>query len=168
MSSNPKMPSASLANPAAVTIAEALDNATGTIPANLATVGITAECTTGDLSDFDDWFEVELQDLQALPPVWSRIAGPIQLSATPIPIPVKFDISIPAPIGGFRHGFYQLRSIQYRDFGGFPGGAGDISDPGRFTVDTIPPTLISAFVINPLPSYSPPTFLTVRLLTMPI
>ncbi|MFK7572609.1 hypothetical protein AB9X74_13465 [Pseudomonas sp. Env-17] len=139
MSSNPKMPSASLANPAAVTIAEALDNATGTIPANLATVGITAECTTGDLSDFDDWFEVELQDLQALPPVWSRIAGPIQLSATPIPIPVKFDISIPAPIGGFRHGFYQLRSIQYRDFGGFPGGAGDISDPGRFTVDTIPP-----------------------------
>jgi len=139
MSSNPKESLAPLANPAAVTIAEALDDATGTIPASLATVGITAECTTGDLSDFDDWFEVEIQNLQDLPPTWRRIAGPVQLSATPIPIPVKFDISIPAPPGGFRHGFFQLRSIQFRDFGGFPGGTGDTSDPGFFTVDLLAP-----------------------------
>ena len=142
MSSNPNVPDPTVpvepkANPAAVTIAQALDDATGTIPANLAGVGITAECTTGDISDYDDWFELEISS--QLPPVWSRLAGPVQMSATPIPIPAKFDIDIPAPPGGFRHGFYQLRSVQYRDFGGFPGGTGDTSDPGAFTVDLVPP-----------------------------
>ncbi|WP_300632966.1 hypothetical protein [Pseudomonas sp.] len=136
MSSNPVAPNA---NPAAITIAEALDNATGTIPANLATVGITFECKTGDLTDYDDWFEVELMDLQAISPVWRKVAGPEQLSATPIPIPDRFNILYAPPPGGFRHGFFETRSLQYRDFGGFPGGAADISNPGRLTWDLVPP-----------------------------
>lgn len=139
MSSNPNVPLAPLANPAAVTIAEALDDATGTIPAILATGPITAECTTGDISDYDDWFEVEMADRAQPPLVWTRVAGPTQLSATPISIPAKFDLTIAAPPGGFRHGFYQLRSLQYRDFGGFPGGTADISDPGNLTVDLFSP-----------------------------
>lgn len=139
MSSDPKTSSETTANPAAVTIDEALDDATGTIPANLATVGITAECKTGDLTDFDDWFEVEMRDLQASPPIWVSVGGPTQLNTTPIPD--RFNISIEPPRGGFRHGFYELRSLQSRDFLGAPGvpDPEDISDPGAFTVDLIPP-----------------------------
>lgn len=139
MSSNPNVPLAPLAAPAAPTIVGALDDATGLILASNATAPITVRCKTGDFSDFDDFFVVEMADATQPLLVWVPVTAPIQLSTTPIPIPDRFEITVPAPPGGFRHGFYRLRSVQYLNISGVPAATGEHSEPGNFTVDLLSP-----------------------------
>lgn len=139
MSSNPNVPLAPLAAPAAPTIVGALDDATGLILASNATAPLTVRCKTGDFSDFDDFFVVEMADATQPLLVWVPVTAPIQLSTTPIPIPDRFDITVPAPPGGFRHGFYRLRSVQYLNISGVPAATGEHSEPGNFTVDLLSP-----------------------------
>lgn len=139
MSSNPNVPLAPLEAPLAPTIVGALDDATGLILASNATAPLTVRCKTGDFSDFDDFFVVEMADATQPLLVWVALTAPIQLSATPIPIPDRFEITVPAPPGGFRHGFYQLRSVQYLNISGVPAATGEHSEPGNFTVDLLSP-----------------------------
>lgn len=139
MSSNPNVPLAPLAAPAAPTIVGALDDATGLILASNATAPLTVRCKTGDFSDFDDFFVVEMADATQPLLVWVPVTAPIQLSTTPIPIPDRFEITVPAPPGGFRHGFYRLRSVQYLNISGVPAATGEHSEPGNFTVDLLSP-----------------------------
>lgn len=157
MSSNPNVPLAPRAAPAAPTIVGALDDATGTILAINATADLTVRCKTGDFSDFDDFIQVEMAN--RTPPItWVVVTPPIQMSTDPaFPIPDRFDITVPAPAGGFRHGFYQLRSVQYLNIGGVPAAMGEHSDPGNFTVDLLSPYSDATFRDQPDAVGWPPT-----------
>lgn len=149
MSSNPNVPLAPRAAPAAPTIVGALDDASGTILAINATADLTVRCKTGDISDYDDFIQVEMAG--RTPPIrWVEVTPPIQMSTDPaFPIPDRFDVTVPAPAGGFQHGFHQLRSVQYLNIGGVPAAMGEHSDPGNFTVDLLSPYSDTSFREQP-------------------
>lgn len=150
MSSNPNAPLAPRAAPAAPTIVGALDDVTGTILARNATADLTVRCKTGDISDPDDFIQIEMADRTQPITVWVAVTPPIQMSTDPaFPIPDRFNITVPAPAGGFRHGFYQLRSVQYLNIGGVPAATGEHSDPGNFTVDLLSPYSDATFRDQP-------------------
>ncbi|WP_308908766.1 hypothetical protein [Pseudomonas canadensis] len=150
MSSNPNMPLTPRAAPAAPTIVGALDDATGTILARNATADLTVRCKTGDISDYDDFIQVEMADDSQPLKVWVPVTSPMQMSTDPtFPIPVRFNITVRAPAGGFRHGFYLLRSVQYLNLGGVPAATGEPSDPGNFTVDLLSPYSDATFRDQP-------------------
>ncbi|WLH26988.1 hypothetical protein PSH76_14560 [Pseudomonas sp. FP215] len=150
MSSNPNVPLAPRAAPAAPTIVGALDDASGTILASNATADLTVRCKTGDFSDFDDFIQVEMADITQTLIVWVAVTPPMQMSTdSAFPIPDRFNITVPAPAGGFRHGFYQLRSVQYLNIGGVPAALGEHSDPGNFTVDLLSPYSDATFREQP-------------------
>jgi hypothetical protein len=149
MSSNPNVPLTPRAAPVAPTIVGALDDASGLILAINATADLTVRCKTGDFSDFDDFIAVEMADLSQPVLVWVAVTAPMQISPTPIPIPDRFNITVAAPPGGFRHGFYQLRSVQYLNLGGVPAATGEHSEPGFFTVDLLSPYSDATFRDQP-------------------
>ncbi|WP_415962208.1 hypothetical protein [Streptomyces sp. 021-4] len=150
MSSNPNVPLAPRAAPAAPTIVGALDDTSGTILASNATADLTVRCKTGDFSDFDDFIQVEMADITQTLIVWVAVTPPMQMSTdSAFPIPDRFNITVPAPAGGFRHGFYQLRSVQYLNIGGVPAAQGEHSDPGNFTVDLLSPYSDATFREQP-------------------
>ena len=149
MSSNPNVPLAPRAAPAAPTIVGALDDDSGTILAINATADLTVRCKTGDISDYDDFIQVEMA-VRTLPITWDKVTLPIQMSTDPaFPIPDRFDVTVPAPAGGFQHGFYQLRSVQYLNISGVPAAMGEHSDPGNFTVDLLSPYSDASFREQP-------------------
>ncbi|MGH2419070.1 hypothetical protein ACRCF9_00965 [Pseudomonas canadensis] len=158
MSSNPNVPLTPRAAPAAPTIVGALDDATGTILARNATADLTVRCKTGDISDFDDFVQVEMADDSQPIKVWVAVTPPMQMSTDPaFPIPDRFNITVRAPAGGFRHGFYLLRSVQYLNIGGVPAAMGEHSDPGNFTVDLLSPYSEASFRDQPDAVGFPPT-----------
>ncbi len=158
MSSNPNVPLTPRAAPAAPTIVGALDDATGTILARNATADLTVRCKTGDISDFDDFVQVEMADDSQPIKVWVALTPPMQMSTDPaFPIPDRFNITVRAPAGGFRHGFYLLRSVQYLNIGGVPAAMGEHSDPGNFTVDLLSPYSDASFRDQPDAVGFPPT-----------
>jgi hypothetical protein len=149
MSSNPNVPLTPRAAPVAPTIVGALDDASGLILASNATADLTVRCKTGDFSDHDDFIAVEMADLSQPVLVWVAVTAPMQISPTPIPIPDRFNITVAAPPGGFRHGFYQLRSVQDLHLGGVPAATGEHSEPGFFTVDLLSPYSDATFRDQP-------------------
>ncbi|MEX5557429.1 hypothetical protein Q1J45_07625 [Pseudomonas rhodesiae] len=128
----------------APTIVEALDDATGLIPAPVASVGINLRLSTGTASRDTDWMSIEIRDPGAFPPTWSTLVAPYQLTDIPTPIPPIITRSVPAPPPQFRHGFYELRNTQYRNSAGVPGRPVDSSNPGAFRVDTIAPYAVES------------------------
>ncbi len=127
----------------APTIAEALDNATGLIPAVVAPFGITVECTTGGISRPTDWMSIEIRTVGVTPPAWTTLMPPFQINLTPVPAIISRFV--PAPPPEFRHGFYELQNTQYRNAAGnIPGVAFDNSNPGAFRVDTIAPYAVES------------------------
>lgn len=127
----------------APTIAEALDDATGLIPAVVAPVGITLECRSGGISRPTDWMSIEIRDTSVSPPTWTRLVEPFQINQTPVPAII--NRFIPAPPPEFRHGFYELMNTQYRNAAGtVPGAAFDSSNPCAFRVDTIAPYAVAS------------------------
>ncbi|MFA5979122.1 MAG: hypothetical protein WC818_12825 [Pseudomonas sp.] len=125
----------------APTISEALDDATGLIPVSVASVGITLQLNTGNATRGNDWMSVEIRDITVTPPTWTTFVAPYQINL-PTPVPPTISRFVPAPVPEFRHGFYELRNIQYRNNGGVPGPSLDTSNPGAFRVDTIAPYAI--------------------------
>lgn len=128
-------------------ILEALDPATGLITAPTAFQGITLNCSTSASSSPTDWIAAEIQDRDATAPVWSPLAPPVQLSQTPVP--PKFNVYVPAPSFGFRHGRYWVRSLQLLDAGGTPGPVIEQSEAAPFAADVIPPYASSFFQDSP-------------------
>lgn len=143
MSSNPNAPGTPVPLViAAPTIAEALDDATGLIPAIVAPVGITVELRTGGLSRPTDWMSIEIRNTTATPPTWGTLVPAFQINMTPVPPIINRFVAAPAP--EFQHGFYELKNTQYRNAaGGIPGPAFDESNPGAFRVDTIAPWAVA-------------------------
>lgn len=136
MSSNPNTSAPAPLVINAPTIAEALDDASGLIPAIVAPVGITVELNTGGISRPTDWMSIEIRDVTATPPTWSTLVAPFQINLTPVP--AVFNRFVAAPVPEFQHGYYELKNTQYRNAaGGIPGPAFDESNPGAFRVDTI-------------------------------
>ncbi|PRA32978.1 hypothetical protein [Pseudomonas poae] len=126
----------------APTIAEALDDATGLIPAVQASVGITVECRRGTLTLPSDWMSIEIRDTTALPPTWSTLVAPFQVGPPPVPTIINRFVAAPTP--EFRHGFYELKNTQYRNAAdNLPGRSFDESNPGAFRVDTIAPYAVA-------------------------
>ena len=125
----------------APTIDEALDDATGLIPAVVAPVGITLQLYTGTASRSTDWMGIEIRDVTVSPPTWSIFVAPYQINMTPVPPTISRFIA--APIPEFQHGFYELRNTQYRNQAGIPGPSLDTSNPGAFRVDTIAPYAVA-------------------------
>ncbi|MGY2364374.1 hypothetical protein ACW9IO_17630 [Pseudomonas azotoformans] len=119
----------------APTIDEALDDATGLIPAVVAPVGITLQLSTGTASRSTDWMGIEIRDTSVTPPTWTTLLAPYQINQTPVPPLISRFVAAPVP--EFRHGFYELRNTQYRNQAGVPGPSLDSSNPGAFRVDTI-------------------------------
>ncbi|WP_226457137.1 hypothetical protein [Pseudomonas sp. AF03-9] len=142
MSSNPNTSAPAPLVINAPTIAEALDDATGLIPAIVAPVGITVELSTGGISRPTDWMSIEIRDVAATPPTWSTLVAPFQINTNPVPAIINRFVAAPVP--EFRHGFYELKNTQYRNAaGGIPGPAFDESNPGAFRVDTIAPYAVA-------------------------
>ncbi|MBY8973449.1 hypothetical protein J1G33_23975 [Pseudomonas sp. P867] len=132
----------------APTIDEALDDATGLIPAMVAPVGINVQLRTGTASRGTDWMGVEIRDITVSPPTWTTLVAPYQINQTPVPpIISRF---IPAPVPEFPHGYYELRNTQYRNQAGIPGPSLDSSNPGAFRVDTIAPYAVATSREQPL------------------
>ncbi|WP_248732673.1 hypothetical protein [Pseudomonas sp. MWU13-2517] len=129
---------------AAPTIVEALDDATGLIPAPVAPVGINVQLTTGQATRNTDWMSIEIRDLSALPPTWVTFVAPYQLTAITPPVPSIINRFVPAPLPQFKHGFFELRNTQYRNQAGIPGAPFDSSNPGAFRVDTIAPYAVES------------------------
>lgn len=123
-------------------IVEALNDATGLIPAVVAPVGITLQLSTGRVSLTSDWMGVEIRDITLPTPQWTPFVAPYQIGLA-LPIPPIISRFVPAPIPEFRHGFYELRNTQYRNSSGVPGQSSDRSNPGAFRVDTIAPYAVA-------------------------
>ncbi len=119
------------------TIDEALDDATGLIPAVVAPVGITLQLSTGAASVRTDWMNVEMRDVTVNPPTWFTLVPYFQINESPVP--PMISRFVPAPVPEFRHGFYELRNSQSRNLAGVPGPTQDMSNPAAFRVDTIAP-----------------------------
>lgn len=128
----------------APTIVEALDDATGLIPASVAPVGINVELSTGVASRNTDWMSIEIRATDVIPPTWVTLVAPYQLTAITPPVPPVINRFVPAPAPQFRHGFYELRNTQYRNQAGIPGTPVDSSNPGAFRVDTIAPYAVES------------------------
>lgn len=134
-------------------IAEALDDATGLIPAVVAPVGITVQMSTGTASRPSDWMSIEISDTTATPPTWSTLVPAYQINQTPVPPTISRYVPAPAP--EFRHGYYQLRNVQYRNQAGQPGPSLDTSNPGAYRVDTIAPYALATSREQPFaPSFN--------------
>ena len=125
----------------APTIGEALDDASGLIPAIVAPVGITLSLSTGTATRNTDWMSVEIRDVTVTPITWNTLVAPYQINL-PAPVPPIITRFVPAPIPEFQHGYYELRNTQYRNNAGVPGPSLDTSNPGAFQVDTIAPYAI--------------------------
>lgn len=128
----------------APTIVEALDDATGLIPALVARAGITIECRTGLISVPTDWLGVQIRTTTDPVPSWRTFVSPFQINLSPVPGIVEVFVPAPGPEFEFPHGFYELKVTQYRNAGGAPGPARDESNPGAFRVDLIAPYAVAA------------------------
>ncbi|CAM2776173.1 hypothetical protein SAMN04490207_0748 [Pseudomonas gessardii] len=128
----------------APTIAEALDNATGLIPAVVARAGITVECRTGLISIPSDWLGIQIRTTTDPLPTWRTFLAPFQINETPVPGIIDRFIPAPPPELEFQHGFYELKVVQYRNAGGVPGAARDESNPAAFRVDLIAPYAVAS------------------------
>lgn len=123
----------------APTIVEALDVASGLIPARLADQGITLELNGGVITRQTDWMSVELRAVTFPPSSWATLLAPFQIGTAVLPIS-RF---VPAPPPEFQHGLFEIKNTQYRNAGTVPGPSFDESDPAPFRVDTIAPYAVA-------------------------
>lgn len=128
----------------APTIAEALDNATGLIPASVARAGITVECRTGRISVPTDWLGIQIRTTTDPVPTWRPFLEPFQINLDPVPAIIDRYIPAPSPEFEFPHGFYEIKVVQYRNSNGAPGAARDESNPAAFRVDLIAPYAVAS------------------------
>lgn len=119
---------------AAPTIREALDDATGLIPARVARVGITLDLTGGGITLPTDWMSVQMRLITFPETPFVTVDGPFQVLTRPI---TRFIPVFPPP--QFTHGFYEIKNTQARDSLGLPGPVFDESFIAPFRVDTIAP-----------------------------
>eukprot|EP01034_Spumella_vulgaris_P017987 gene17987-22962_t len=97
----------------APTIAEALDSATGLIPASVARAGITVECRTGRISVPTDWLGIQIRTTTDPVPTLRPFLEPFQINLDPVPAIIDRYIPAPSPEFEFPHGFYEIKVVQY-------------------------------------------------------
>ncbi|WDU65295.1 hypothetical protein LRS56_13080 [Pseudomonas poae] len=126
-------------------IIEALDPATGLIPAAMTNGDLTLRCDLGPFSADGDWIEVQRRDLSLAAETWTTMVGPFQF-VMPTDGSTFMDVPVPVPASdtqGWAHGRYQLRFALYVNSndgtGDRPSSVSEDSPGAPLTIDIIPP-----------------------------